>query len=445
MNDKFKKLIFINRWLVGILIICFFLTVGYAFYFQIKPQVDARAYDVIAQNIANGAGFRENLEVPLKNDSAILRVGPVYEYFLAGIYKIFGHHYEAVWIIQALLRVFTVWFLYLSVLLIFKNRENKKQLGLWSAAIIAFYPDLIEISAMLMTETLYLFFVVLLLYAFLKYLDQLNWRWFIFLSLISGLAVLARPPILFILPIILFCLFKQKKWKEMLVYFFILIAIFIPWTVRNYQAYGFITPFGVAGSANFWIGNHIGANGEQETNAEIDEFIRSHNLKELNNKSISEFKNFVFNHPVDFAKLSLSRINKYFSVLRPMGFWFYSSGWQQILFVLSSAVFSLAVFILSLAGIIQTLKNKDQTLYYPLAFTVFTPLILFITVVETRYRFQIYPFLAIFTAYFISHFKSDKKIWLKTLVLSSAIILSNGLLDGLVNIEHFKSKIASCL
>ncbi|MBN2094134.1 MAG: glycosyltransferase family 39 protein [Candidatus Zambryskibacteria bacterium] len=440
-KNNVKDFISQNKWLIGILLACFILSISYAFYFQITPLVDADAYDTIAQNIVNGIGYRENPEVSINSDNALLRVGPIYEYFLAGIYKIFGHSYKAVWIIQALLRVVSTLFLYLTVILIFKDQEKKKKIALLSAAVFAFYPDLIEISAMLMSETLYLFFVCLFFYAFFKYLNVQDKKWLWGLGFISSLAVLARPPLLFILPVVIFYFLRKKDWKSLFIYGFILIVVFTPWTVRNYSIHKNIIPFGVAGSANFWIGNHVGANGEQETNEEIDTFINTHDMKEINEKSITEFKNYVFNHPANFVTLSLSRANKYFSVLRPMGFWFYSSGWKQALFVLSSAIFSFLVLIFSLAGIIRAFKLKEKFLYYLLAFTILTPLILFITVVETRYRFQIYPLLAVFTSYFILSLKEKNKEWFKILGLSLAIILVNGVVDGLTNFEHFKEKL----
>lgn len=442
-GNRTKKFLLKNRYIVSILILCFVLSLGYSFYYKIDPKVDARAYDNIAQNIVAGNGYREGLDTPLIRDNAIIRVGPIYEYFLAGLYKIFGHHYEAVWIAQALLRVLSTLLLYAVVLLIFKDSESREKIALWAAAAFAFYPDLIEISAMLMTETLYIFFVCLFLYTFFKYVDVPDKKWLLILGLVSGLAVLARPPMLFVLPVVAFYFIKNKKWKEIIIYVTILCAVFAPWTIRNYRIYGTVMPFGIAGSVNFWIGNHIGANGEQETSEEINVFIRDHSITEIDSHSMLQFKDYVFNHTQDFIELSLERANKYFSTLRPMGFWFYSSGWRQAIFVLCSAAFSFVILTLSLSGAVLAIKFRKKPLYYLLAFTVLTPLILFITVVETRYRFQIYPFLAIFAAYFIQLFGQDKKLWFRTLFVASVVILLNGLLDGLINLDHFKDKVIS--
>lgn len=421
----------------------FLISIFYSFHFRITPAVDARAYDKIAWNLVQGNGYREDLTTDLANDFAIGRVGPLYEYFLAGLYAIFGHHYEPVWVAQALLRGLTVWLIYLIVLLIFANDDKRKFIGLWAAAIFGFYPDLIEISAMLMIETLYLFLICLMIYLFFRYI----WRpdnWLIAgLGLATGLAVLTRPPVFFLIPVMLFYFWRKKLWRQASLFLLVLLVVFIPWTWRNYQTYGQVMPFGAAGNFNFWIGNQPGGNGEQEPTLEQIEFSAKHGVKEINNESMKQFKVFLFSHPLEFIKLTFLRINKYFSVIRPMGFWFYQHGLGQFLFLLSSAAASVFLFVLGLSGILKTIANREKRLYYLLALTIFTPLIIFITVIETRYRFQIYPLLAIFAGYFMVGLPFDRpKWWLeKTLWLAVVLVFSNGIIDLFLSLAKFKERL----
>tara|TARA_Y100000310_G_scaffold339408_1_gene431964 strand:- start:1157 stop:1432 length:276 start_codon:yes stop_codon:yes gene_type:complete len=79
---KLAKLYRQNKVLTWILGISFLITIGYAFIFQINPVVDAKAYDRIAQNLLTGNGFVEDTTVPIEYDSAIVRVGPFYQFFL---------------------------------------------------------------------------------------------------------------------------------------------------------------------------------------------------------------------------------------------------------------------------------------------------------------------------------------------------------------------------
>jgi len=431
-----------NKVLLIILIGAFLASLAYSFYFRITPAVDARAYDTIAQNIVSGAGYREDLSRGVAFDQAISRVGPLYEYFLAGIYKVFGHHYEAVWLAQAGLRSLSAWLIYLTVLLILADHDKKKKIGLYAAAIFGFYPDLIEISAMLMTETFYLFLTVLLIYVFFAFVRRPGVYLAAALGLSAGLAVLARPPVLFLIPVFLFYLWREKLWRQATLFLLVLFIVFIPWTYRNYQIYDQLMPFGAAGNFNFWIGNQQGGDGEQGLTEEQMRFLSSHEVSEINDESLKQFKGFLLSHPLEFVKLTCLRINKYFSVIRPMGFWFYQQGPGQLLFILSSAAVWVFLFVFGLGGVFKAIVDRDKRLYYLLAFTVLTPLIIFITVVETRYRFQIYPLLAVFAGYFIVNLHGQIKWWReKTLRLAVILVVANGLLDLLLSLERFKERL----
>jgi len=431
-----------NKFLASIIFISFLLSIFYSFYYQIRPAVDARAYDTIATNIISGNGYRENPSLDLTHDLAITRVGPLYEYFLAGIYEIFGHHYGVVWVIQALLHALTAWLVYLITLLVFASDEQKKKISLWASAIIGFYPDLVEISAMLLTETLYLFLVCLFFYLFFRYFNQQT-RWgLISLALVSGLAVLARPPVLFLVPIVVFFFWSKRKRLPLALFLIILFLVFVPWTIRNYQVYGEIMPFGAAGNYNFWIGNWHGGDGEQSPQPFHSAFVDSHKVQDINGESIRQFKLFLQEHPVEFLKLTALRINKYFSIIRPMGFWFYQQGIGKLLMLISSAVASVFLFVLGLAGIVRAFKEKNLALKYLLVLIVVTPLIIFITVVETRYRFQIYPLLAIFAGYYLVQLGSIKNWWTdRILWLAIFVIGINGLVDLLLSFNKFKEKL----
>lgn len=432
----------VNKILTLILLGAFLASLFYSFHFQIRPAVDARAYDVIAKNIASGQGYREDLGKDLAHDYAIARIGPLYQYFLAGIYKIFGHDWRPVWVFQALLHSASAWLIYLTALLIFCGSDSRRKIALWAAAIIGFYPDLIEISAMLMSETLYLFLLCLVLYLFFRYFYKKNILSLSVLALVLGLAVLARPPVLFFIPIIIFYLYQKKLWRQAVLFLIIIAAVFTPWTIRNYIVYDKFMPFGAAGNFNFWIGNYHGSSGEQEPTQEQQQFTSTHGVREINSESMKQFKSFLRGHPGEFIKLILLRINKYFSVLRPMGFWFYQKGLGQLLFILSSALASVVLFILGTGGAIKAVKSRSEPLYYLLALTVFTPLIIFVTVVETRYRFQIYPLLAIFAGYFAVGLLEQGKWWRQRILwVSLAIFAVDGLIDLFLSLEKVKDKL----
>ena len=84
-----------------------------------------------------------------------------------------------------------------------------------------------------------------------------------------------------------------------------------------------------------------------------------------------------------------------------MGFWFYQTGLSQLVFVASSAISITILFISGFSGMILSWLDKNKLVNYLIVFALTSPLVLIPTVVQSRYRFQIYPFLAIFGGYFL--------------------------------------------
>ena len=119
----------------------------------------------------------------------------------------FGHHYEIVWILQALLHTVSAYLIFLSSEKFLKKKGDV--IGLIAAALFGLHPDLIEISAMLMTETLYLFLMALVIWLFIKlYRSQSERVILFFLSFATGLAILSRPRLFYLFRLSLFLYFK---------------------------------------------------------------------------------------------------------------------------------------------------------------------------------------------------------------------------------------------
>ncbi len=188
-------------------------------------------------------------------------------------------------------------------------------------------------------------------------------------------------------------------------------------------------PFGGAGNYNFWIGNHPGGNGEQETGEEMANFLSEHGAIALYDASMPGFMSFVRAEPLEFIKLTILRANRYFSIIRPMGFWFYDTGWSQAAFVASSALASVLLFVFGLYGLMRAWREREPALSYLVALIILTPLILFVTVVETRYRFQIYPLLAVLAGFGAVDWVKEMGWKKKAFVAAVALVLVNGAAD----------------
>lgn len=442
--DKFNKLITHKRFLPTALAIIFLVSIIYSFYYQIVPAVDARAYDNIALNILAGNGFKEQgSSVPILFDMSIQRAGPAYEYLLAGIYIIFGHHYSAVWIIQALLHTLTAYLIYKICLKIF----NSACPGALALLIFGLHPDLIENSAMLLTETWYLFTVTLVVYLFvLIYENSQSW-WLSFLLGVSlVVSIYSRPTVILFVPIIYLLYLIRKNYLPIALSLVTIIVLMTPWTLRNYKIYHQFIPTTLIGQYNIWIGNTLVANGGQLSGGfnPWDDYAAKNGFADIKNKASQEFKNFLFQHPLTFIKLSLVRTVRYFSLIRPMGFWFYQVGLGQMIFVGFSALFIALLFVTGWSGILIALSQKKSLYYYLIALAITAPLPLIATVVESRYRFQIYPFLAMFGGYALYYWFTNKG-WYKQLqfLIPTVFLLLISLVDVLMSsgviIERLKT------
>jgi len=436
--------LFLNRnqkiWLIIFLAATIFISLSYSFYFQISPAVDAGAYDNIARNLVQGNGYLEALGVPPEKDNSIIRVGPGYEIFLAAIYYIFGHHYEAVWIIQGLISALSALLIFLITKEVFGTRWNFL-IGLTAAVLIGFSPDLITMQGMLMTETLGVFFIALTSYLFCRYYNAVEKSLpsVFLLGLSLGAAILVRTPTAFLLFPIAIYFFALRNWKHFLLMSIAIAALFLPWTVRNYQIYGVFLPTNAAAGFNLLTGNHPGASGEQGDFSVLDRYPPELSGVQVNKEATRDAVKFILANPLEFLKLTIYRISIYFSFARPTGFWFHLFGWSKAVTLASSAVYSVLLFVLGFWGIwslfaesrearqISYMNGREKTLAKLfLAMLVMMPLAVVGIIIETRYRMLAYPFFAVFAGYGLSEFLASRLSWKPAFYLALILILNTG-------------------
>ncbi len=409
-----------------IVAVSFFLVFGYALWHQIEPAVDAYAYDQIAQNIVAGHGFKELPEVDFDHDMAITRAGPGYEYFLAGIFRVFGHHYAVVWFIQALLHALTA---YIIILMGRRLWPERSKIALLAGIIFGWHPDLIEIGSMLMTETLYLFLVTVPVYLFIRLYQEpmQSLKWSVYMGVSLVLAILSRPTVVLFVPIMGLWYWCNRQFKAAALLLIILTAGLTPWTLRNWYRFHEFIPTTLIGSYNIWLGNTLESVGGQfsaEKNP-LNDFAAAHGYVAMKYEASRQFKQFIVTHPVSFIHLSFVRVVRYFSLIRPMGFWFYQHGLPQLIFVVCSATAIALLWVSGFSGLIGWWGKRDTLLRYLIALAITAPLPLLLTVVQSRYRFQIYPFLALSGAWWLASWRQDLRLrYIGYGVVASLLVIS---------------------
>jgi 4-amino-4-deoxy-L-arabinose transferase-like glycosyltransferase len=164
---------------------------------------------------------------------------PVYPFFIATIYSIFGKLPQAVLIFQYLLDSLTVIFVILIFLRISGNTRYSYSAGL----IYAINPFAIFYSNMMLSEILFTFLCSIAIYFFILSLRSFKKRYFIVSAIFLALGTLCRPISLY-LPLIIapFTLLRKFPLRKKLLHLLLFIMVFfisiVPWFLRNYQNYG---------------------------------------------------------------------------------------------------------------------------------------------------------------------------------------------------------------
>lgn len=191
--------------------------------------------------------------------------GPLYPYFLAFLYLITGGSILASKIIQVLVCGGTVCFIYKLAEHLFNSKA-----AIVSGLVYALYGTLIFYETMFLIPVLFLFFTVWSIYRLIVYQNSELAKTWIITGLIFGLAALARPNILLVIPFLALWLFlKHKKTKEtfksslrpaLLWITGILLAI-VPVTIRNIAVTGEFALISSQGGINLYLGNNEYADG----------------------------------------------------------------------------------------------------------------------------------------------------------------------------------------
>jgi len=164
----------------------------------------------------------------------------LYPIFLAGIYKVFGHNYHAVTIIQILLFILIVVLIYLLTQLIF-NEKIARIAGIFTALC----SSIASFSGLFYREVFFSFLVTFLIYSLYK--AQITYKniWFIISGLVLGLAFLTNAIIQFFILIIIFNFFilyrKQgfkKIYPKVCLFFIIFSLIVFPLIISEYISFG---------------------------------------------------------------------------------------------------------------------------------------------------------------------------------------------------------------
>jgi len=344
----------------------------------------------------------------------------LYSFFVAAIYWLFGPHPLMVRLLQALI----VGVLHPVLIFSIGKLSFNSFVGLLAAAITAVYIYFVYYSATLMTEPFYItgILVILLISIWItRNSDRImqNRRQSILFAILFGistsLTILLRQAFILFLPFLyLWLLFVlKKKYFASTIRFsaislLVILLFILPFTIYNYERFGqFVLLNTNAGFAFYWAnhpiyGTHFEGILTQSTYLDLlPKELYGLNEAALDSELLKRGMQFVFQEPVRYILLSLSRI--------PVYFMFWPSPHSSILSNISR-VGSFGLFLpFMLLGIITTLARKGEkkvNIYSPVflifLFIVIYSLIHIFTWTLIRYRLPVDAVLILFAAVGVS-------------------------------------------
>ena len=253
------------RWLTAILILATLLRVVWVLYAAREPQGihDPIFYLGYADAISEGRGYAlpdgATAYYPIGYPAALAAVFALVKYTPIPENLVLANAF-----FQVFLGVATVAFVYEIA-----RRLFDPLVGLLAALWLALFPNLIYHSATFLTETLFIFLIMLSLLVLLSTSwreKRLGWLRLTLFAVLVALSALVRPVSLLFLPILpLVWLVAGFEWRRTLAYtgivFGVTAAVLTPWAVRNFVVMD--APIIIATNVgdNLCIGHFDGATG----------------------------------------------------------------------------------------------------------------------------------------------------------------------------------------
>ncbi len=373
-----------NFWKVILLIffIAFTFRIGFAFYLEERFYFDDEyEYWKIVDNFISGKGLMvaENLKAYRP---------PLYPLFIALLVKT-GFTITGIRIVQSFLSAITCVFIYLISKKIFSER-----VALLSCFLSAIYPFFIFYTGFLLTETFFIFLVVLCALTMFTLVEPKVFPSYgLVFGATSGFAGLCRPTMELFFPFcLLFILFSADnniiRLKKILFAFAGFILVLTPWIIRNYIAIGKFVPGTTMGGAVFWEGNNPFSEGGPcryfpEGVWQVDEAQRDRVFYSLTFECIKK-------DPQRFLRLLGKKFFRFWNIVPNAAE--YSTNFYRALSVLSFGLL-LPFFIL---GLFIT-KHSLKTLFLVWTIVFFT-IFHMIFLASIRYRVAIEPFVIMFAS-----------------------------------------------
>jgi 4-amino-4-deoxy-L-arabinose transferase-like glycosyltransferase len=281
--------------------------------------MDSEEYDRWAKEIAGGSWL----------GSEVFFQAPLYPYFLAVVYSLFGHSLDAVYLIQIFISLLGIYALY---------RAGKKlageKIGLAAAALSALYGVFVFYDVQLLKESLAVTLVCLLLWILAEARERKGWTLWIWAGVVCGFLSLLRENMLLIVPFLLLLAIRPSEGffaflRRGVALVLGTVLILLPVAFRNWKVGGNFLPTTFQGGVNFYIGNNPRANGTYQPlspGKQVPAYERTEPVRlaekeagrqlepyEVSNFWLRKSLDWAKKNPADFLKLQAKKIQMFWS------------------------------------------------------------------------------------------------------------------------------------
>jgi Flp pilus assembly protein TadD/4-amino-4-deoxy-L-arabinose transferase-like glycosyltransferase len=408
-----------NRIPLLFIVLMLSLAVRLFYFFQLKDSAifgfyagDSIHFDKFAQKILAGdLIFKESIYL-----------GQAYPFILSFIYLLFGHNIEAVVLCQVFLDVITTALIYFICL----NLFGRRSIGLLASFIYSIYAPAVFYAGFMMDMTFSAFFFASFTLVTLIALEKKNLPLWSLSGAVLGALTLFRSPCLALIPAVILWLTVwrgadiNKKVAYSTLFCLGILAVVLPFSVRNYMIEKTLSPFAPNGGISFYIGNHAGASGMYETvegisDSPVDqvktsvrkaeaETGRKMTLSEASSHWFLKGADFIKRDPMQYMLILMKKISLFWNrvELASNENMEFCKNYVPILklpllsFGIIAPFAILGIFFAFVKGTTPLRLAAVISLTYMIAVTIFF--------VSARYRFPVMPLIIVIASYAVNEF-----------------------------------------